>query len=284
VSNHTAKREIVLLENAIWLLVEQIGLPIYDFDFRKWFHCQSPYERPPNICAVARVGAVTDYDRFYRDCREEGITLIHSPEEHVRASQLHKWYPLISDLTPRSVCFTGKPPLAEVKAKFSWPVFMKGARQTSRHQRKLSIIESDADFCEAIDSFSRDPILAWQDVVCREFVPLRKINDSAEDSTKLPRSFEFRTFWWKGKLAGAGRYWWEGEPYDWTEKERTVALSVGEEAARRAAVPFLVVDLAQTATGRWIVIECNDAQESGYAGVSPIGLWQKIVDYEREGA
>ena len=47
-------------------------------------------------------------------------------------------------------------------------------------------------------------------------------------------------------------------------------------------VPFLVVDLAMTATGRWIVIECNDGQESGYAGVSPIGLWQTILKTEEE--
>jgi hypothetical protein len=107
------------------------------------------------------------------------------------------------------------------------------------------------------------------------------LNLSDEDTTKVPRSFEFRTFWWKGKLAGAGRYWWEGGAYDWTESERAAALAVGEEAAQRVAVPFLVIDLAQMADGRWIIIECNDAQESGYAGVSPIGLWQKIVDYER---
>jgi hypothetical protein len=284
VSDETAKKEIVLLEDAIWLLVEPLGLPIYDFDFRKWFHCRSSYERPSEISAIARVGAVADYGRFYLESKAEGVTLIHSPEEHLRASQLDKWYPLISDLTPRSVCFKGKPTLAQVKDQFSWPVFMKGARQTSHHQRKLSIIESDVGFSEAIESFSRDPILSWQDTVCREFVSLRRLNDSDKDSTKLPRSFEFRTFWWKGKLAGAGRYWWEGATYDWSESERNAALAVGEEVARRLGVAFLVVDLAQTTDGRWIAIECNDAQESGYAGVSPIGLWQKVVDYERESA
>jgi len=49
-------------------------------------------------------------------------------------------------------------------------------------------------------------------------------------------------------------------------------------------VPFLVVDVAQTEAGRWVVIECNDGQESGYAGVSPFGLWQKIVDLETASA
>jgi hypothetical protein len=284
VNNHSAKREIVLLEDALWLLVELTGLPIYDFDFRKWFHCRGSYERPTEMSAVARVGAVTDYGRFYLECKSDGVIPIHSPDEYLRASQLDKWYPLISDLTPRSVCFKGKPGLAEVKAQFNWPIFMKGARQTSHHQRRLSIIQSEADFCEAIESFSRDPILAWQDTVCRELISLRRLNDSDKDSTRLPRSFEFRTFWWKGKLAGAGRYWWEGAPYDWTTSERAAALAIGEEVARRLDVPFLVVDLAQTADGRWIAIECNDAQESGYAGVSPIGLWQKVVDYERASA
>jgi hypothetical protein len=39
---------------------------------------------------------------------------------------------------------------------------------------------------------------------------------------------------------------------------------------------------AQDQQGRWIVIECNDGQESGYAGVSPIGMWQHIVEIERK--
>ena len=44
---------------------------------------------------------------------------------------------------------------------------------------------------------------------------------------------------------------------------------------------FLVVDVAQTASGEWIVIECNDGQEGGYAAVAPIALWQHIVDIEK---
>lgn len=154
------KKEIILLEGTVWLLAKSVGLPIYDFNFREWFHCRSPYERPLNICAVARVGALKDYAQFYLESKEDGIALLHSPEEHLRASQLDKWYPLISDLTPRSVCFKAKPTLSDVKANFNWPIFVKGARQTSRHQRKLSIIESDSAFCEAIEAFSRDPILS----------------------------------------------------------------------------------------------------------------------------
>ena len=273
--------EILLLEDKLWLLVSQVGVSIYDFNFRDWLHTRSPFNRPEMIDAVARVGAPADYDRFFGECMEEGIRLINSPEEHLRASQLDVWYPLLSDLTPKSVCFRGRPTLQQVKAEFSWPVFMKGTRQTSRHQRKLSIIQDDKEFLTAIESYAHDPILGWQDVACREFVALRRLPDEDANETKMPRSFEFRTFWWKGQLAGAGRYWWEGAAYDWTTSEQSAGLAIAAEAARRVNVPFLVVDVAQTFTGRWIVIECNDGQESGYATVSPFGLWQKIVDLEK---
>ena len=32
--------------------------------------------------------------------------------------------------------------------------------------------------------------------------------------------------------------------------------------------------------GNWIVIELNDGQESGYAGVNKLQLWQKIIGIE----
>jgi hypothetical protein len=33
--------------------------------------------------------------------------------------------------------------------------------------------------------------------------------------------------------------------------------------------------------GKWIIIECNDGQESGYAGVMPVSIWEKIVAIEK---
>ena len=50
--------------------------------------------------------------------------------------------------------------------------------------------------------------------------------------------------------------------------------------ARRLRVPFLVVDFAKTADGRWIVIECNDGQESGYAAASPRAIWEAVLACE----
>jgi len=89
-------------------------------------------------------------------------------------------------------------------------------------------------------------------------------------------SIEYRSFWWHGECVGWGRYWYQVARYDCIDV--AAGLELAKLAATRLAVPFLVVDFAKTAEGRWIVIECNDAQESGYVGISPRPLWQKVLE------
>src|SRR5204863_2873805 len=126
-----------------------------------------------------------------------------------------------------------------------WPVFLKGTRQTSRHRRSTSIAAGPEELARALDAYAEDPILSWQGIVCRQFVPLRLVEEVAGD--RLPSAFEFRTFWWHGTLAGCGRYWWEGRPYSMNAAEAEQGLALAHEAARRLSVPFLVVDIAQAA-------------------------------------
>jgi hypothetical protein len=271
--------DLLHLDHAMWVLVAPTGVPIYDFAFDRFFPCRRPWQRPAVVEAVARIGAFDNYPAQYAELLATGVRLVHGPEQHLRSSTLPGWYPLLADLTPRSVWFDSPPDAVTVGAALGWPVFVKGIRQTSRHNRSLAIVTGPADFDRAMDAYARDPILGWQGVACREFVPLRPVEDT--NPQRIPASFEFRTFWWRTQLVGLGRYWWEARPYGLTDDERSQAVAVAGEAARRVAVPFLVVDVAQSVDGRWIVIECNDGMESGYAGASPIGLWQTIVRIEQ---
>ena len=268
------------LESAVWLWTSTVGVSIYDFAFEPLFACRRPYMRPEEVEVIARVGALSDYAQTYRDLQGEGIRLVHTPDENLRATRLPRWYPLLEGLTPKSLWFSAPPDPHTISEELGWPIFMNGARQTSRHKRSLSIIAGPDELRRALDYYAQDPVLSWQDVVCRELVPLRFVEDP--DPERIPSSYEFRSFWWRGELVGIGRYWWEGTDYHLTEQERTEALGVAQEASRRVDVPFLVVDVAQRADGGWIVIECNDGQESGYAGVSPLALWQEVVRIERK--
>lgn len=269
---------LVHVERKLWCVTARTGVPVYDFDFEVHFECRHPIRIEEPTIAIARMGAAQDYEVRYNELFELGVQLVHTPAEYSRTSLLPCWYPMLTDLTPRSVWFEEPPDVKEIERQFEWPVFIKGERQTSRHARITSIIESPEQFKEVMQRWERDSILWWQRVVCREYVPLRKVAaESSHTSHTIPKSFEFRTFWWLGECVGFGRYW-TSETYDATKTERDEAIAIAAEAVKRVGVAFLVVDVAMGEDGRWWVIEVNDGQDSGYAGVLPLPMWRRMLD------
>lgn len=271
--------DVFYLEERIWLAVQKVGLTIYDFDFNSYFICRRPYTRPDKITAVGRFGATSKYGDIYQHLLEAGIELIHTPKQYYLNSDLTQWYSALQDLTPKSKWYKIAPTLSAIKEEFEFPIFIKGSRQTNKHKAELSIINSPEEYLNVIDVYKNDPILNWQELVIREFIKLRPVKGLITD--KIPSSFEFRTFWWKGELVGAGPYWSAFATYDWTKQEKEDAIKIARQAVQRLNSVFIVIDIAQTIEGNWIVIECNDGQESGYNGISPIGLWQNIIELER---
>lgn len=61
-------------------------------------------------------------------------------------------------------------------------------------------------------------------------------------------------------------------------KGSKVYLAPGQWAAGKLSDVFPAIDLAKTADGRWILIEVNDAQESGFVGLNSISLWRNVVE------
>lgn len=272
--------DVFQIERTLWIAEAKIGLPVYDFPFSQMMDCRHGRFGLDEVCAIARFGAVTDYDELYAGLLEQGVRLIHSPEQHVLCSDLPSWYPRLEGMTPQSWWFDKAPDAKTAGELAGWPLFLKGSRQTSRHKASLSIIHNEAEYDEAIASYATDHMLHWQQIVIRRFEKLRRVE--ADMGQKIPASFEFRSFWWHGGLAGAGPYFCEFARYDWNAAEKQQALALAAEAARRVALPFVVIDLAQKQDGEWIIIEINDAQESGYTGVKPLPMWQRMVELERE--
>ena len=113
----------------------------------------------------------------------------------------------------------------QIATEFGWPVFVKGVRQTSGHRKSLSIIEGPDMFEQAMQVYRFDPILQWQGIVLAGTFRYAVLGEIAVED-RIPSSFEFRTFWWKGTLVGYGRYWWESEPYGMTAAEKAAALGI----------------------------------------------------------
>lgn len=274
-----AKTDFFELESSIWLAERKTGVPAYDFQFSSLFKIERP-RTEVKATTVARIGAISNYDGLYKELLASDFELINTPKQHHLASVLEAWYPLINRLTPKSVVYHEVPSVEEVLEQLDFPLFIKGNRQTAKHDPSLSIARNRDDFSRITSAYQNNEILHWQKMVCRQLVALRALPYQVAD--KVPISFEFRTFWWKGQFVAAGHYWSQHLEYTWTETEKREALAVAQQAVKLLEIPFLVIDMAMTSKGEWIIIECNDAQESGYCGVNPIALWRNIVNAEDE--
>ena len=232
--------DVFLLDDGLWIASQPTGVQVYDFDFRTQFPCRTPWKRPDEVQVVCRMGAFEDYAKTFVQFRGNGLRMIHSPDEHLRASQLSKWYPLLEGMTPLSRWYDELPDVSQIERDFRWPVFVKGIRQTNRHQRGLSIVHSAAQFQEVLKAYRDDPILRWQQMVVREYCELRFVEDPMPE--RIPSSFEFRTFWWQGRFVGGGRYWWEGKKYDWNDAEKRAGIGIAEKAAELKLEPKELAD------------------------------------------
>jgi hypothetical protein len=131
--------DLILLEDTIWVLVGAVDLPSYDFSLAQFFACRRPWNRPDRITAIGRFGVATNYDELYQQLAAKGIFLVHSPEQHLLASELPRWYHLLEGLTPKSFWFSEPPDIAFLEQTIGLPLFLKGSRQTSRHKASLLV-------------------------------------------------------------------------------------------------------------------------------------------------
>lgn len=93
-------------------------------------------------------------------------------------------------------------------------------------------------------------------IVFRAYVKLAHLTDHSISG--MPLSKEYRVFYFEGQPIFLVNYWDEGE-YDETAPQ----LSAFNHVAEQVKSPFFTMDLAQTDSGDWIIVELGDAQVSG---------------------
>lgn len=258
------------------VMSKEIGNASYDFDFRTQFVCSSVTSSCKEP-VLLRIGAIDDYSNVENDLKKNGCILWVDERSHVQCSTIENWYPLLKEHTPRTEVFDELPSIDVLEKKFKFPVFIKGNRQTSRHKRSQCIINNPDEYESLRNEWNKDDILFWQKVAIREYVPLKEI-DSTSYPDMIPISYEFRFFYFLGKCVAHGPYWTLGKKYDLPKEEYEKVKELTDWAEKQLSSAFVAIDVAQTADGEWIIIEVNDAQESGYGGVNPISLWTGIVE------
>lgn len=217
---------------------------------------------------IGRYSVLPFYEELDRELKLSDSMLINSWKQHSYIASMMSWVEHLGDLTPKTwKTWQNLPEGAYV---------LKGATN-SRKQSWLTHM-----FCPnlaSIPSVSRrlydDSLLIDQGIVIREYVPLVKLDEGLNG---LPITNEWRCFFLGKRLLAKGYYWGTHpeamEKAAWTDE----AMSVAQKAADIVSnhVNFFVIDVAETQSGRWIVVEINDGQMSGLSTIPPIDLYTEL--------
>lgn len=263
------------ITSEISVATKRVNVSSYDFDFRAYFQVKTIIgETRSNL--ILRIGAINDYEKVYSYFAETGLYLINSIEQHNKISLLPNWYEDIKEFTPRSRVFETLPTFGQIRNEFEFPIFLKGERQTHKHKKELCVAENKSQFESILIAWKTDPILNWQKMIVREFVDLKPIEK--ERANQLNKSFEVRVFVWFGKILSIGQYWESENRIQLNRIDENKITEMVEIVYEKLLVPFMVVDFGKTIHDEWIIIELNDAQESGYAMNSKLNLWNNLVN------
>jgi hypothetical protein len=156
------------------------------------------------------------------------------------------------------------------------PFILKGKTNSRKHQWKTKMFANN--YKEAVDIYCElqdDSLVSDQGIIIRQYVPLKSFSQSLNG---MPFANEWRFFFYKEELLGTGYYWTNSDVIPELKDLPAEAYAKAKEVAKILSqnINFFVVDIAETATGEWILIEANDGQMSGLTGVDPEQLYSNL--------
>src|SRR5581483_3993035 len=151
-------KTLVEINETVCVAWQKTHFDLYDFDFRQYFETK-PVITDTTLPVVLRIGAIEAYEKLSHELMEFGLCPINSVGQHEMASLLPNWYPAIKAFTARSVWYETLPTAKTILKDFSFPVFIKGERQTNRHQQAMSIANNLADLENILNYWKQDNVL-----------------------------------------------------------------------------------------------------------------------------
>ena len=226
---------------------------------------------PHDSLVIPRYSALPFYRELEVDMAAIGCKLINNYVQHRYVADIGNYYPDIQDCTPKTWVndWVGAPEGAYV---------VKG-RTNSRKMRwnTMMFAKNKAAVPEVVKRLLSDTYIAEQGLVVREYRPLRSFDVGIND---VPITNEWRFFILNGSVLLGGYYWsieplcCPTSPMDPPQGARDLAFTIAKRLGDK--IPFFVVDVAETAEGKWIVIELNDGQMSGLSMIEPLEFYKQL--------
>ncbi len=222
---------------------------------------------------IGRYSVLPFYQELEDDLRLLGSRLINSFTEHTYIADLKNWYEDLKDFTPKT-WFR----LEDIPDE--GPFVLKGATNSRKHLWNTHMYASNKK--EAVQVYSRlmdDTMLSQQGIYIRRFVPLRTLMTGING---LPITEEFRLFCYRDEIVTSGFYWsshvQEIEVPKLRVDQEFVAFTKKLMAIIKDHVNFYVMDIARCIDGSWLLVEINDAQQSGLSECSSQALYHNLAE------
>ena len=222
---------------------------------------------------IGRYSMLPFYRELELDVAEKGAKLINTFQNHRYIADLQNWYHDLEGITPKTWMR-----LEDVPDNVG-PVVLKGETNSRKEKWRTHMYAENKQ--EAVQVYIRlqdDGFLSGQSIYVREYVPLVKLQEGLGGQ---PITKEFRFFICDGKVLSGGYYWSSFvEDIGVVPKPEEVPLEFLRGVIDRVdgQARFYVVDVAQTVAGNWIVIELNDACQSGLSENDPEVLYKNLKD------
>lgn len=243
----------------------------------------APQTGPQRVPALYRGWMLRpeQYTALYQALLAKNIQLITDPTAYRWAHHLPENYPLLAPYTPKSTWA----PLSGPFHVEDWqdqlavfgnnPILVKDYVKSQKHYWYEACYISDASAAAQVTAVVRRFLeLQGEDfnegLVFREFVPLAQLTEHSQSG--MPLTKEFRLFIGDGQVLGTYPYWEEG---DYASLQPAIAPF--EALIGQLPVRFCTLDIAQTQSGDWIIVECGDGQVAGLPEAArPLAFYQQI--------
>jgi hypothetical protein len=227
---------------------------------------------------IGRFSVLPFYAEQERDLAKVGARLINTKAQHDYIADIGNWYGPFAALTPRTWRLDELPTIPETPHGY----VLKGATNSKKFLWDTHMFAPNrAAIGDVLQRLLDDTLISTQSIYIREYVPLVSYTVGLHG---LPVTKEFRLFIAYGEVVSAGFYWASHAEdvvelvgrLPTTEEIPAPFLQSVLSQGRAADLPFVVVDVAQAVNGEWIVVELNDAQQSGLSMNDPDTLYRNL--------
>ena len=232
-----------------------------------------------NKIVMGRYSVLPYYEEVQQDVEHQNCELIHDGRAHRWIADITAW--ALGPLAPFTpATYTSWSNLPEYKS-----YILKGLTNSRKNNWATHMFAKTREDVPSVamrlldDSYIRE-----QGIVVREYVPLKQLDIGING---LPITNEWRTFWMCDKYGSrlemlAKGFYWKATHPEVADKATfdQAAQNLLNQVARIVAANgprFFVLDVGQKEDGSWILIEVNDGQMSGLAGVDAHDLYSAIA-------